>query len=464
MAFNSVSFVFLFLPIVAGLYCLLSRIGRTNVLNILLIAFSLIFCWWGGKECLNSVIVLILFNFLICYLMRVTQGKFFLCVGVLCNLAFLAFFKYCISIPVVAKSFNVFIMPLGISFIVFHCISYLVDSYKENALWLNTKQEFINCCTYILYFPKLIQGPIVKYTDFKKQIIDREFNINLCYEGIVRFIFGLSKKTLFADELGSVVRQIQHCSNIDVATAWFAVFLYGLQLYIEFSAYSDMAIGVSKIFGFNINENFNFPYASKSITEFWRRWHISLGAWFKEYVYIPLGGNRIGSVSFNIFIVFLLTGVWHGNTKAFIAWGLIHGLMIVLERKYIVEWLSKLNTLGDFLGFLYTNLIVFIGWGCFRFDKILGAKKYFKELLGLQNSNIVFEFEYFLQPKILFLICSVILWLLLVNDKKIVKIKQYLANKREYECVKMVIVVLLFYCSIISILNKGYSPFIYFQF
>lgn len=316
MVFNSVLFICLFLPFSVLMYhCL-----KESLKNIFLVFVSLIFFAWNNIDHVILLIGVIITDFILLKAMqyRSRSKKIFLILGIIINIGLLSYYKYFnFFISIVNKAirldFNAIdiLIPIGISFIIFHSISYLIDSYRDESL-RNT--SFMDLALYLLFFPKLVEGPIVKFKDFAPQLHNRFISISDLTMGIERFIIGLSKKVLVADLLGETVDKIFARSSIgiDVPTAWLGAIFFTFQIYFDFSGYSDMAIGAAKLFGFSFKENFNFPYISKSVTEFWRRWHVSLGSWFREYLYFPLGGNRRGNVYVNLFIVFFITGFWHG--------------------------------------------------------------------------------------------------------------------------------------------------------
>ncbi|MBM6823096.1 MBOAT family O-acyltransferase, partial [Fusobacterium mortiferum] len=299
-------------------------------------------------------------------------------------------------------------MPIGISFFIFQSISYVVDVYRKEV---EPQRDICKLALYISLFPQLIAGPIIKYHDVKNEIEAREETIEKISLGILRFTFGLGKKIILANILGETADKIFSLSPemIDAKIAWLGAVAYSLQLYFDFSGYSDMAIGLGKIFGFKFLENFNYPYISKSITEFWRRWHISLSTWFKEYLYIPLGGNRCGKLRnyLNLFIVFLATGIWHGANWTFIIWGVWHGAFIILEKKIKIENYNRVYQ--KFLRHIYTIFIFVIGWVFFRSDNLEYAKDYLKVMFGLKrNLQIGYNIWYYLDNKnILILILGI---------------------------------------------------------
>lgn len=340
MVFSSITTLFFFLPIAVCIYLLLWLIFKKHmvILNAYLCFASLVFYWWGDTKWHNTnvIVLLIIVNYFFSYIIRTNINMHARRISAVSAIVFdcyiLARFKYPLLILSGDKLDDI-IFPLGISFIIFHCISYIVDVYKMNVKTGDSEAvEFVNFALYVSFFPKLTQGPIVQYNDMRPNLRSRVINLDNICDGISRFVLGLSKKVLLADSFGATLNLITNEMYIDTPTAWLSMILYGMQLYFDFSGYSDMALGLAKIFGFEFKENFDFPYISTSISEFWRRWHISLGDWFKKYIYIPLGGNRTGSIYVNLLVVFFLTGIWHGNTEIYIFWGMLMGVANILER------------------------------------------------------------------------------------------------------------------------------------
>ena len=347
MLFSSMTFVFMFLPIVCSVYFL----ARKDLQNYILLIASILFYAWGEPRYLAIMILTILVNYIGAnYINRsrnIKHRKHLLIATILTDLGFLFYFKYfnfmleniCALFGIGGRFINV-VMPIGISFYTFQAMSYVIDVYRKDV---KAEKDIYKLALYITLFPQLVAGPIVKYHDVDKQISKRDTSFDKVAYGVKRFIIGLAKKMLLANTLGEVADKIfnQPVEAFDTATAWIGAFAYSLQLFYDFSGYSDMAIGLGAIFGFKFLENFNYPYISRSITEFWRRWHISLSSWFKEYLYIPLGGNRISPTRTytNLFIVFLATGFWHGAQWNFIFWGLWHGMFIIFEK--YTNWHKK---------------------------------------------------------------------------------------------------------------------------
>lgn len=339
MLFNSPIFIFLFLPIVFILHCLIKK----NIRNLLLLFSSLYFYAWGEPRAVFLMILSILFNWEIGKLIAKSDRRkkcAALIVGVSCNLGLLGYYKYYGALVEMA-------LPIGISFFTFQAISYIIDVYRGET---DASYSLVNVALYISFFPQLIAGPIVKYRDIDSQIRKREISAEGVADGFKRFVYGLAKKVLIANTLGLCADTVYgyEVTSVDGMMAWVGALTYGFQIYYDFSGYSDMAVGLGAMFGFTLPENFRYPYLSKSVSEFWRRWHISLGSWFREYVYIPLGGSRKGRgrTYFNLAIVFFLTGLWHGARYTFVLWGLYHCMFVLLEKAGLQKWLDKSKVLA----------------------------------------------------------------------------------------------------------------------
>lgn len=466
MVFSSTIFIFIFLPIVLFTYYVLGK----KIKNYVLLIASLFFYAWGGVDYLKILILSIIINYIFGLLIdRVRENikikKVFLTIGVVINLAILFYYKYYDffvenSNLVFNTNFQLkyIVLPIGISFFTFQGMSYIIDIYRNDG---KVNKNPFAVALYISFFPQLVAGPIVKYKTVDDQIRNRKETIEYFSYGINRFVMGLAKKVIIADILGSMADNIfnLYYSGIDTPTAWIGAICYTFQIYYDFSGYSDMAIGLGYMFGFKFMENFNYPYISKSITEFWRRWHISLSTWFKEYLYIPLGGNRKGNVYFNLFVVFLVTGIWHGAAWTFILWGLWHGLFILIERAISKrEWYIKTPAA---IKYIITMLIVILGWVLFRADSLDQAIGYIRTMFGFNNpTSLTFEYMYFINKKFVFwMVISIIGSVPFISGK----LKKYRGNKT-FEFISTIVIALLFIVSIIFVVNSTYSPFIYFQF
>lgn len=389
MSINSMLFLTAFLPAVFVLDRLCVRNIRLK--NVLLLLASLVFYAWGEPVYIVLLLASILLNYGFGLLLghlhaNKKASQIALAAGVLCNLGLLGYYKYFdffLRILNRLSGRQLFEMqniplPIGISFFTFGAIAYLADLYKGSYA---VEKNVIDMALYMAFFPKVSVGPIARFKDFGAQLKARTESLQKTAEGIRRFAYGLGKKVLIANILGSCVDRIyaQDIGNVTGAMVWVAALLYTLQIYYDFSGFSDMAVGLSKMFGFEICENFNYPYLSGSVQEFWRRWHISLGSWFRDYLYIPLGGNRKGKVRtyLNLVIVWMATGLWHGATTAFVAWGMLHGLFIILERAGFKKILDR----SKVFKYIYTELIVVFGWVIFRVGNLQPALAYIRRML-----------------------------------------------------------------------------------
>ncbi len=468
MLFSSMTFVYLFLPIVCSVYLLV----RNDLKNYVLLAASILFYAWGEPSYLAVMILTILINYTGAnYISRSKNKrhrKQILCLTILLDLSFLFYFKYFNFVmdninAVFEANFNFVdvIMPIGISFYTFQALSYVVDVYRGET---KVQRDIYKLALYITLFPQLIAGPIVKYHDIDEQIDKRSVTFGKVSYGVKRFIVGLAKKMLIANTMGAIADKIfsQPAEQIDVLTAWLGAVAYTLQLYYDFSGYSDMAVGLGAVFGFKFLENFNYPYISKSITEFWRRWHISLSTWFKEYLYIPLGGNRVSPVKmyFNLFVVFLATGFWHGASWTFIFWGLWHGMFIILEKAS--GWHKKEG--GFFMTavhHVYAIFVFVVGWVIFRAETMGYVGDYLKTMFGFGGEkSILYEISYYVDNAeiiafIAAFLCAAPVFRNMLNVRFEHKVLRSVVN---------VWLIVLFLFSSAAIAANTYNPFIYFRF
>ena len=466
MLFSSLTFIFVFLPIIFVLYNVVPNKCR----NVLLLIFSLIFYAWGEPKYIYLMLFVIIINWLIGLLIGKSETlayrKACLIVAVVIDLALLGYFKYTNFLTeTYCEIFNrhfeykEIVLPIGISFFIFQTISYIIDLYRKRY---QPQKSLIDLALYVSFFPQLIAGPIVRYCDINEQIHQRSISSEKVLHGIRRFIYGLAKKTIIANVLAEGADQIfaLQLSDITGVMAWAGAILYTLQIYYDFSGYSDMAIGLGKMFGFDFLENFNYPYLSKSISEFWRRWHISLGTWFKEYLYIPLGGNRRGKerTLLNLLIVFIATGIWHGASWNFVLWGCFYGIIIVFEKLGLESWLKNKGIIRN----IYAILIVVIGWVLFRADGVHEAFGYIYRMFSpwaFATSNYsLFELignKTIIIAGIAILGCGII-------QKYLIEIKQIMAMKNSN--IEMIFCMLLFFISILQLASGTYNPFIYFRF
>ena len=464
MLFSSMTFVFMFLPIVCALYLMSNK----RFHNPILLAASILFYAWGEPKYLAIMLLTILINYAGALAVEKfnKHKKLWLILTIIVDLGFLIYFKYFNFI--IDNINNLFhahisaldvIMPIGISFYTFQALSYVIDVFRGDC---KAQKDVYKLALYICLFPQLIAGPIVKYHDVAEQIEDREVNFDKVNLGVKRFIIGLAKKMLIANTLGAIADKIftQPADTFTPLVAWLGGISYTLQLYYDFSGYSDMAIGLGLIFGFHFMENFNYPYISKSITEFWRRWHISLSTWFKQYLYIPLGGNRISKnrTYINLGIVFLLTGIWHGASWNFVFWGLWNGFFIILEK--MTGWHNETDKLSiKILKHLYTIFVFVLGWVMFRADNMTYAWTYLKNMFGLVPvHDITYKMIYYVDnveiiTLFIGILCAMPIFRNMIHiEKKPVKL---LVN---------IWLLVLFILSSASIAASTYNPFIYFRF
>ena len=479
LVFSNAVFLFAFLPIVLFGYYLL----RGKVRNYWLLAVSLVFYGWNKPDFLWILIASILLNYASALLMQAVQKKgtkiLVLWLGIAGNILLLFYFKYFnFAVSILEKllhrnfSFAQVILPIGISFFTFQGLSYVVDVYRGEVA---VQKNPFKLGMYIALFPQLVAGPIVRYQDVAKQIDNRSVTLDDFAAGIRRFIAGLFKKIIIADTLAvtadAIVAASYSASNLPV-NAWIGIVSYSLQLFFDFAGYSDMAIGLGRMFGFHFLENFNFPYISKSITEFWRRWHISLSSFFRDYVYIPLGGNR-KHVYLNIAIVFLLTGIWHGASFSFILWGVWHGMFNLIERrirrhnpaKPQKEHSRAAAVLISALQHMYTLLVVMIGWVFFRIPGLKNGLNYVLSLIGLHNnpSRCYLLPSYYLDR---WTLCVLILGVLMATPlpKKLLQAAGKKLPAPATAVIRDLALLAALLLCVLQVASNTYSAFIYFQF
>ncbi|AVQ22367.1 MBOAT family protein [Fusobacterium nucleatum subsp. nucleatum ATCC 23726] len=459
MLFTTNIFLFLFFLFCILGYFTLDYFNRIKLNNLYLVLASLFFYAWAGIDVALYFIIFIIYVYLASHLLENSENDqqrkirlisvLISLVGLLVYIKYFNFFilnfNFIFKLELTQKNI---IVPLGISFITFEAISYILDVYWKKA----KATTLLDIALFLSFFPKVVSGPIVLWRDFSSQINNRKVSLDLLYNGVERIMIGFAKKTIIADTLGLTVSNIMENLEygIDNVTAIGGMLCYTLQLYYDFSGYSDIAIGISNCFGFEVKENFNFPYISSSITEFWRRWHISLGTWFREYLYIPLGENKKGNIYLNLFIVFLITGIWHGVRWNYIIWGGIHGFFIVLEcylNKNTV-WYNKINLIYKRI---FTFLIVSFSWIIFMLPEWSMVKKYYAFMFTITQRKLDFTYSYYFNSKVITLIVIGFLGAVLCKEIK-------------NEKIKMVVYPILFILAIIFMINSTYSPFLYFQF
>lgn len=449
MNFTSPVFLFYFLPLIITVHFFLPK----DYKNVLLLAGSLFFYAWGE---LNYVIIMI-FSIVINYSfgLLVLRNKIWLILAIALNLILLIYFKYFSFLFGEFLEFEAEIhLPIGISFFTFQGISYLVDVYRKEAM---PEKSILNLGLYISLFPQLIAGPIVRYTTVMNQIQNRIIYTNDISIGIKRFIIGLAKKVFIANALGLVATDIIDANTLssNASVLWFGIICYAFQIYYDFSGYSDMAIGLGRMLGFKFLENFKFPYMAKSIKDFWSRWHISLSTWFRDYLYIPLGGNRkgVGRTYVHLMIVFLLTGLWHGASWNFIVWGLIHGVFLMIEK--INETTFKIK-FPPFVSRFFTLLAVLIAWVYFRKENLGDANHYVIQMFKMEGG---FSFDYPINAYQVFLF---IIALLFSFDLRLPSLKRF--NSFPFLLMEKGCLLVLFVLTVSEIAKGSYNPFIYFRF
>lgn len=464
MVFSSLVFMFAYLPITLLAYYLVPRQGR----NIFLFIVNLIFYGWGEPRLVLLMVFNIFFNYIGGWLVDkyradAKKKKLFLILTCVLDIGILAVFKYTgmitetlnmlpfLNIPELQIS-----LPIGISFYTFQTMSYVIDVYRDDA---PVSKNFINFGTYVALFPQLIAGPIVRYRDIAEQLVNRRETLEMFTKGVKLFMVGLAKKVIIANTMGTLTTNIFATTDENgVVGTWVGMIAYTFQIYFDFSGYSDMACGLGNMMGFEFLKNFNYPYIAKSITDFWRRWHISLSTWFKEYVYIPLGGNRKGVKRqiLNLLIVWGLTGLWHGAAYNFVLWGLYYGLLLILEKFVLKKFLDRLPS---FVQHIYTLFIVIIGWGLFYFTDVGQLGEFMVDLFNFGNGicgNQAFNLIMSNLP------------MLIIAAVASTPLAAMLYNR--FEHTRFMWIPETLYCmgvlavSTASLVNQSYNPFLYFRF
>lgn len=455
MVFSSIMFIFRFLPIMFIIYYLTPKKFK----NLSLLILSLVFYSWGEPKYFIIMLLSIGVDYSISIFIEKYRGKkiitkVLLFCSLIFNLGMLILFKYLNffieNINLVfgtSLSLIYLTLPLGISFYTFQTMSYTIDVYRGK---IKAERNIINFGAYVCLFPQLIAGPIVKYSDIKNELKNRKIKVNQVEEGITEFIIGMGKKVLIANNIGLLWNEIQEFGINYVSTPLLllGVIAFSFQIYFDFSGYSSMAIGLGKMLGFDFPENFNFPYMSRSITEFWRRWHITLGAWFKEYVYIPMGGNRLGKnrTILNLFVVWFLTGFWHGAKYNFIIWGLYFFFLIVIEKVFLMNYLNKYKIFSH----IYAIVCIVFGWALFSFEDLLSIKYLFQ-------MEFSWDFIYYLRNYFLVMIIAILGSTKLINNIY----ERFIKKNKSLECLVLMIV---FTLSVAYLVDSTYNPFLYFRF
>lgn len=467
MTLNSIFFIFTCLPILLLAY----KIGKAKYRNYVLFGFSIFFYAWGEPLYIFLLIASTIYTFMISKWLvdknlTPKQRKHFFLQAIIVHVGILVYLKYygfvldtINTIFQLNMSYRTLSQPLGISFYTFMVLSYIIDVYTKK---IKPEKDFLVFGVYIMFFPKLIMGPIDRYKTLRKQIVHPDLSISLFSTGVERFICGLAKKVILADTIGLLWTEISALPihELSVLSAWIGAFAYTLQIYFDFSGYSDMAIGLGNMFGFTLMENFNYPYIAKSITDFWRRWHISLSSWFRDYIYIPLGGNRVDKQKHirNIIIVWLLTGLWHGASWNFIIWGLYYGCLLLLE-KYV--WKNFKFKLKPVFQWGITFILIMVGWIFFASNNLESALAYLKVMFCLSGNALsdVQSYWYLSTNFVLLLICILCMLPAIKNIMSILKEK---VSYGKYGAI--VIYFIVFILSIAYVLSQTYQSFLYIQF
>lgn len=463
MVFSSITFLFYFLPIVLIIYYLIPNKYK----NIVLLISSFIFYFYGEPKNIYIMILSILatyiFGILIDKYKKTKYSKIFLILSIFINIGLLIYFKYA---DFIIKNINLWlsnkidlihvILPIGISFYTFQLISYIVDVYRGEA---KVQKNIIKLATYISLFPQLIAGPIVRYTTIENQLENREYNMKNFSIGVRRFIIGLGKKVMIANVMGNLINIFLVSDEKSILFYWLYAIALMIQIYFDFSGYSDMAIGLGKMLGFDFPENFNYPYIATSITDFWRRWHISLSSWFRDYIYIPLGGNRVSKLKWirNIIIVWMLTGLWHGAEWNFVIWGLYFGVLLIIEKVFLLKWLQKIPKV---ISRIYTLFIVMISFIIFNGEGISTILENIGGLFKFVSIPLITnESMYYLKSYIIVIILGIIgatpICKNILTNEKLKKIVNIL---------EPIYLLLIFIICTSYIVDGSFNPFLYFRF
>ena len=461
MLFSSLTFLLAFLPLVLVLYYINNnRVYR----NIVLLISSLIFYSWGEPRTIIIMIITIIVNYVMAIMIEEKEKyrKLLFIVTCIFNIGILFFFKYFnffVNDVLMLKNVTLnIILPIGISFYTFQILSYVIDVYKKEVV---AQRSIINLGAYVTMFPQLIAGPIVRYQTIAKELTERKEHVDDIAEGLRRFIIGLGKKIVIANQMAIIADKVYlsiPLHDLNTMFAWIGTIAFALQIYYDFSGYSDMAIGLGKMFGFHFVENFNYPYIATSITDFWRRWHISLSSWFRDYVYIPLGGSRCSKARWmlNIMIVWSLTGLWHGASYNFILWGLYYGVLLMMEKLFFKKYLDKLKGIN----YIITMLIVLVGWVFFNSSSVDQIIYMIRNLFGFNGSFSLILLNnqgiLYLLPYMLIAIIGMGPWI----NQLFIKIRN---NTIGFTIYDIYLVVILVVC-LIFLINNSYNPFIYFRF
>lgn len=462
MVFTSISFIYYFLPLLLICYFVVPKKFR----NIILLMFSVLFYFYGEPKYIILMLIEVLLSYVVGLLIDKYKSKNILVIGIFIHVLLFGIFKYFNFVIINVNNLfhsnlnllNV-VLPIGISFYTFQIISYEIDVYNKKV---NVQSNILKYFLYVFLFPQLIAGPIVRYQDVNKAIDNRNVTFEMFANGLRRFIIGLSKKVIIANNLGELCNIYLNLGDKSVLFTWIFAISYMLQIYFDFSGYSDIAIGLGKMLGFNFPENFNYPYMAKSITDFWRRWHMTLSSWFRDYVYIPLGGNKKGVLKQirNILIVWSLTGLWHGASWNFILWGLYFGILLILEKFILKKYFSNVP---KFIKGIYTLFLVMISFVIFQGDNLSNDFNIIKGLFGLNGELFINNVTlYYLKGYVLFIVLGVIGATNYVKNL-VIKISNG-KGKKIINILEPIYLLILLIIVTIYLIDSSYNPFLYFRF
>ena len=462
MVFTSISFIYYFLPLLLICYFVVPKKFR----NIILLMFSVLFYFYGEPKYILLMLVEVLISYVVGLLIDKYKSKNILIIGIFIHVLLFGIFKYFNFVIINVNNLfhsnlnllNV-VLPIGISFYTFQIISYEIDVYNKKV---NVQSNILKYFLYVFLFPQLIAGPIVRYQDVNNEIDNRNVTFEMFANGLRRFIIGLSKKVIIANNLGELCNIYLNLGDKSVLFTWIFAISYMLQIYFDFSGYSDIAIGLGKMLGFNFPENFNYPYMAKSITDFWRRWHMTLSSWFRDYVYIPLGGNKKGVLKQirNILIVWSLTGLWHGASWNFIVWGLYFGILLILEKFILKKYFSNVP---KFIKGIYTLFLVMISFVIFQGDNLSSAFNIIKGLFGLNGELFINNVTlYYLKGYVLFIVLGVIGATNYVKNL-VIKISNG-KGKKIINILEPIYLLILLIIVTMYLIDSSYNPFLYFRF
>lgn len=462
MVFTSISFIYYFLPLLLICYFVVPKKFR----NIILLMFSVLFYFYGEPKYILLMLIEVLISYVVGLLIDKYKSKNILIIGIFIHVLLFGIFKYFNFVIINVNNLfdsnlnllNV-VLPIGISFYTFQIISYEIDVYNKKV---NVQSNILKYFLYVFLFPQLIAGPIVRYQDVNNEIDNRNVTFEMFANGLRRFIIGLSKKVIIANNLGELCNIYLNLGDKSVLFTWIFAISYMLQIYFDFSGYSDIAIGLGKMLGFNFPENFNYPYMAKSITDFWRRWHMTLSSWFRDYVYIPLGGNKKGVLKQirNILIVWSLTGLWHGASWNFIVWGLYFGILLILEKFILKKYFSNVP---KFIKCIYTLFLVMISFVIFQGDRLSSAFNIIKGLFGLNGELFINNVTlYYLKGYVLFIVLGVIGSTNYVKNL-VIKISNG-KGKKIINILEPIYLLILLIIVTMYLIDSSYNPFLYFRF